>query len=85
MMELINKMLGPSWKTSLMGYLTLLGTAGYQVFVEQGLPSNSQEWFSFVGKLTIALGLLNAKDSNVTNAPKPAPPATVPAAVQAET
>jgi hypothetical protein len=65
------KILGASWKTSLAGYAALLVTAAQQVFVEQGWPKTGSEWTAFCGKLILAMGLLSAKDGNVTNSPVP--------------
>ena len=66
---MLNRLIGPSWKTSLAGWVTLVATAFQQVFVEHGWPKNEAEWTTFIGKLIIAYGFLAAKDGNVSNAP----------------
>ena len=67
---MLSRLFGPSWKTSLAGYLTLLQAAFQQVIVEQGWPQTEQDWVTFIGKIIIALGLLSAKDGNVSNVPE---------------
>jgi hypothetical protein len=67
---MLERILGPSWKTSLAGYLTLLQAAFQQVIVEEGWPQTKQDWVTFIGKIIIALGLLSAKDGNVSNVPE---------------
>ncbi len=67
---MLSRLFGPSWKTSLAGYLTLLQAAFQQVIVEQGWPQTEAQWITFGGKIVIALGLLSAKDGNVSNVPE---------------
>lgn len=66
---MLEKLFGPSWRTSLAGYLTLLQTAFQQVIVEQGWPSTKEGWITFAGKIIVAIGFLSAKDGKVSNVP----------------
>ena len=87
-----------SFKTSIFGYIiifldiaNLIGEAVKQ----HGLPSDVQGWIIFAGGLATGIGLILAKDFNVTNSPQPVQPnatileklpikdpATIPGAVQ---
>ena len=70
-----------SWKTSLAGLALILeaiASAAYGYAHDGTFPDIA----SLIAKITAGIGLLAAKDHNVTNAPNPMPPAKV-AAVRA--
>jgi hypothetical protein len=74
--------LGVSWKTSLLGYGQLFLTAVWTgIQASNGTPITDEGWIRLLGSAVIAVALRMAKDHDVTNAPRPIPPMTVPAAV----
>lgn len=70
-------MLGSSWMTSIIGYLVMGLTVANQVFVEQGLPSDTASWIKFVGGIVTGVGIACAKDFNRSHSPAPVADAKV--------
>lgn len=68
-------MVGASWKTAFIGYviiaLDILNLIGEAV-KQQGLPTDIQGWIVFAAGLATGIGLILAKDFNVSNSPRPA-------------
>ncbi len=64
-------MFGSSWMTTAVGYLVIVLTVANQVFVEQGMPSNTHEWIQLVGGIVTGVGIALAKDFNKSNAVNP--------------
>lgn len=66
---------GGSWKTAFVGYLIIaldvLNLIGEAV-KKQGIPTDIQGWIVFAAGLATGVGLILAKDFNVTNSSKPA-------------
>lgn len=72
-MELINKILGLNWKTTLAG-LTALGAVGASIIAAlkardfNAIFDNLPTFFTTLAVVLTALGLIKAKDQNVTGA-----------------
>lgn len=72
-----------SWKTGILGYIVIaLDVLQFiaQAVEKQGIPTSFQGWITTLGGLAGGIGLLVAKDFNVSNAPQPAAPTVVSAA-----
>lgn len=68
----IAKLLGPSWRTQIGGILTIL--AGLCTLIVSSINVGHLDTVAlgvFVTTLTAGLGLMAAKDANVTNSPDP--------------
>lgn len=66
--------LGPSWRTSVIGIISLLaGILGFisDTIATQGLPQTAIEWVVFAGLIINGIGHLFSKDTNVSNAERP--------------
>ena len=66
-------MANTSWKTTLLGWVMIVGDviAFLQKTVsEQGLPNSLAEWITFAVALAGGIGLIFAKDRDVTGLPK---------------
>lgn len=77
---MLTKYFGPSWKTTLVGFVA--GVATYFAQMGANLPVDRQGWTSaIIAAALFAMGA-TAKDSNVSNAPKPveAKPVEIPPA-----
>ncbi len=75
-----------SWMTTVLGIIVLIGDIGNLVTVsieQNGIPTNATQWFYTLSGLATGIGLLVAKQFNVSNSPHPAAPITVPAAAMA--
>lgn len=69
-------MLGTSWKTSLMGWIIIVGDVlafVIDVIQKQGLPDTIAEWFMFAMGLATGIAAILAKDRDVTGLPKAVP------------
>ena len=66
-------MLGSSWMTTLVGYVVVVLTVAQQVFVEHGMPTNTEGWFKFAGGIVTGVGIALAKDFNKSNSSHPQP------------
>ena len=69
-------MLGTSWKTSLIGYIIIIGDVFAfiaKVVQDQGLPSSIVEWIAFAMGLAAGISAILAKDRDVTGLPKAVP------------
>ena len=73
-------MIGASFKTSIIGYiiiaLDLLKLVG-DAIKEQGMPTDLNGWIVFAAGLATGVGLILAKDYNVSNSSHPAAPTIV--------
>lgn len=79
--EWMSKIFGVSWKTSLFGWIAAICAANeITEIVPEGDLKAKVHAFCL---LLVAFGIINAKDSNVTNAKQPVEPKKVPAEVQA--
>jgi len=62
---------GGSWITGTLGYISIVTTWAYQIFMEQGIPKDKNGWVTFIlGNLGGLIGIF-AKDFNKSNAPAP--------------
>lgn len=79
-------MLSASYKTAIVGYiiiaLDLLKLIGDAIKAE-GMPTDLNGWIVFAAGLATGVGLILAKDFNVSNAPKPVASVEVSAAAAA--
>ncbi len=69
-----------SWMTTVLGIIVLIGDIGNLVTVsieKQGIPTNATQWFYTLSGLATGVGLLVAKQFNVSNSPHPAAPVVV--------
>ena len=69
-------MLGTSWKTSLMGWIVIIGDIVAfisKIVQDQGLPQTLVEWIAFGMALITGIALILAKDRDVTGLPKAVP------------
>ena len=69
-----------SWLTTLMGSLVIIGDVGAFVskfMSENTAPITPEQWFGYFMGLVTGIGLILAKQFNVSNAPRPAAPAVV--------
>jgi predicted acyltransferase len=74
---MLEKLFGSSPVPTILGLLLGAMTAAEQIIREQGLPEGPAGWIQLgVAVLLAALGM-SAKQTNVSNAPKPEPVATV--------
>lgn len=68
---------GGSWVTGILGYIAIIATWAQQVFIEQSIPQNRQEWITFIlGNIGGLIGIF-AKDFNKSNSPTPVETKTV--------
>lgn len=67
---MIDRLLGPSWKTSLSGYvIAVCGTTGIADEISPFLPERLRYGMHALCLLSVAFGLTSAKDANVTHVP----------------
>jgi NAD/NADP transhydrogenase beta subunit len=62
-----------SWKTTLIGWVVIVGDVVaflQKTVTEQGLPSSLIEWITFGMALATGIGLILAKDRDVSGLPK---------------
>ena len=75
--------MGVSWIPQLFG-AGAIGSAFIQLILmtieENGIPHDASTWANFAGKIFIGVGLIFAKQKNVSNSPTPAAPVVVPPA-----
>lgn len=78
----MQKLLGASWRTSLMGWLGLISAIGSAagLIAHGNYNFQSAEWLGVGAAFTSSIGLLNARDNKVSSQqvgivpPAPAPP-----------
>jgi hypothetical protein len=78
--------MSPSWMTTVLGIIVLIGDAANLVTVsieQHGIPTNATQWIYTISGIATGIGLLAAKQFNVSNSPQPAAPAVVPPAAMA--
>lgn len=69
-------MLGASWKTSILGWIIIASDVVAfiaDVATKQGIPSTLMEWLAFGMALATGIGLILAKDRDVSGAAKTVP------------
>ena len=72
-------MLGTSWRTTVAGILPIVGAAYHLASMAMGTaPIDSTQMMVDLGVLSSGVGLLFAKDHNVSNAPTPVAAKPVP-------
>ncbi len=74
-------MLGASWRTDLVGYIALGGSAMgliADIIATQGMPKTIPEYVLFGGLALTGIGHILAKDGKVSNAENPVSPKDVP-------
>lgn len=70
----------PSWVLNALGIVVLIGDAANLIAVtieKNGIPTNATQWIFTVTGLATGLGLLAAKQFNVSNSTHPAASAVV--------